>query len=252
MLIRIKNKLIYFQLKALNSIRLQKSKKVLKKYHNSYIGQRCFIVGNGPSLCTEDLNKLRNEICFGTHRVFNIFDKTNWRPNFYCAQDSSLIFDSIKEIETLDADEKFIAIIKDWKNQEVKDATYLNLINNEFYPDLPDFSTDITNGIFEGFTVSYMCLQIAMYMGFKEIYLIGIDHQYSRSLLPDGKIAVNESFADHFSEKDTLANIPQLYKSELSYVAAKKYADKHNIKIFNATRGGALEVFERVDLDTLF
>lgn len=38
----------------------------------------------------------------------------------------------------------------------------------------------------------------------------------------------------------------------LAYESAKKYVDSHNISIYNATRGGMLEVFERVDFDSLF
>ena len=36
-----------------------------------------------------------------------------------------------------------------------------------------------------------------------------------------------------------------------AYKVAKEYADRNNVKIMNATRGGMLEVFERVDLDAL-
>ncbi len=36
------------------------------------------------------------------------------------------------------------------------------------------------------------------------------------------------------------------------YKSAGNYADIHGIKIYNATRGGKLEVFERVNFDSLF
>ena len=101
-------------------------------------------------------------------------------------------------------------------------------------------------------TVSYMCLQIAIYMGFKEIYLLGVDHSYSVALEPDGSVTQFEGVADHFSEKDKISNLPAPYKTNLAYEAAKKYADEHDVKIYNATRGGKLEVFERLDFDSLF
>lgn len=252
MFIKIKNKISQLFQIVLNFIRLKKAKKNLKHLHNIHAGQRCFIVGNGPSLSVEDLNKLDNEICFGTHRVFKIFNKTTWRPTYYCAQDSGLIYESTNEINQLDVRYKFIALVKDWRYNKIKDATYINLIVKEFYPNNPDFSEDITKGIYEGYTVSYMCLQLAIYMGFKDIYLIGIDHQYSKAFLPNGELEVIDTLKDHFSNEDQLANIPQLFKSKLSYESAKKYAEEHNINIFNATRGGALDVFERINFDSLF
>ena len=41
-------------------------------------------------------------------------------------------------------------------------------------------------------------------------------------------------------------------EATLSYQAAKQYAQTHGIKIKNATRGGKLNVFQRVDFDSLF
>ena len=100
--------------------------------------------------------------------------------------------------------------------------------------------------------MTYMCIQIAVYMGVKEIILLGVDHNYAVSRRPDGTIIKHEGVKNRFHEKDGIICVPSLYAMELAYKAAKKYADEHGIKIFNATRGGKLEVFERVDFDTLF
>ena len=97
-----------------------------------------------------------------------------------------------------------------------------------------------------------MCLQFAVYMGFSEIYLLGVDHQYSIEMNPDGTMKKTEGVQDHFANDDICTNVPQTYKSTLSYYAARKYADLHGVKIYNATRGGKLNAFERVDFDKLF
>lgn len=89
-------------------------------------------------------------------------------------------------------------------------------------------------------------------MGFKEIYLLGIDHNYRITVSPDGNIVTNDKVQNHFCDNYALPVVPQLYKSSLAYLAAQQYASEHNIKIFNATRGGKLETFERVDFDSLF
>lgn len=102
----------------------------------------------------------------------------------------------------------------------------------------------------------YTAVQIAVYMGFSEIYFIGVDHHFHTSINNKGEIVVDNTVKDYFSDKyntdkDNLY-IPNTEKSTLIYVAMKKHCDERNIKVFNATRGGKLEVFPRVDFDSLF
>ena len=223
----------------------------LLQYKNKHLSERCFIIGNGPSLTAVDLDKLKNEICFGSHCVYEIFDKTDWRPTYYCAQDLKLIKQIKDDISEKIKNTKFIGTVKSHIYPDIKEANYINLVCEEFYPELPNFSEDISKGVYEGFTVTYMAIQIAVYMGFKEIVLLGVDHNYSMTMMPDGTVAKQQDIDDYFSKNDRNLNIPQLYKTTLAYQVAKKYADEHGIKIYNATRGGKLEVFERVDFDTI-
>ena len=102
-----------------------------------------------------------------------------------------------------------------------------------------NFSDDLFLEVCDGNTVTYICLELAVYMGFKEIYLLGVDCDYS------GK-------KQHVIDTgDVVLNNPESRMIE-AYKKAKEYADSHGIKIYNATRGGKLEVFERVDFDSLF
>lgn len=80
-------------------------------------------------------------------------------------------------------------------------------------------------------------------MEFQEIYLLGVDFCYI------GK--QDEKYA-HFYKEDTLVSTGYEKQVYHAYLSAKKYADEHNIKIYNATRDGRLEVFERVNFDSLF
>lgn len=234
--------------------RLQKSKKVIRSYHNKFQGKRCFIIGNGPSLRKEDLEKLNNEITFASHGIYYLFPETHWRPTFYCAQDAKLINEKYHEIKSECNDIPcFFALVSGWQYPRLsRKSVCMNLDLSPFENGFPKFSDDLTKCAYEGFTVTYFIIQLAIYMGFREIYLLGVDHHYSISRNPDGTIHVDKSAGDHFSKKDTLSNIPQTYKSTMAYSAARKYADKNGIKIFNATRGGNLEIFERVDFDNLF
>lgn len=241
--IKIILKYTYIKIKYLKTtLFLLKSKSHLKKYKNKYENKRCFIIGNGPSLRAEDLEKLDGEITFASHGIYYIYDKTLWRPAFYCAQDYKLILERYDDIKKRCKNcDSFFGIFPDFRYPNFSENAFgiklkLQSFNNE---NPPKFSNDAIKGFYEGMTVTYFALQLAVYMGFKEIYLLGVDHFYSGD---DN---------DHFSKEDVCTNKPQIDKSTLAYIAAKKYADENNIKIYNATRGGKLEVFERVNFDKI-
>lgn len=236
-----------------NKIRLMKSKKRIEAYHNKYVGKRCFIVGNGPSLSVDDLEHINGEISFGTHRIYKIFNETTWRPTFYFAQDYKLILDSIFDISSMNVQEKFIGMVPTLRYPRIKDACFSKITFKKFFPAPPEFSYDVSKEMFEGMTVTYMCLQFAVYMGFSEIILIGVDHSYAVELEADGTMKINEGVQNHFAaDTEPVTNIPQLDKTTLAYFAAKDYANRKGVSILNATRGGKLEVFPRVEFESLF
>lgn len=222
----------------------------LQRFKGIHKDKKCFIVATGPSLRIEDLETLnRNKcICFGVNRIYLSFDETEWRPDYYVATDDKIIKEYKDDIKKCNVGIKFIGdqVREFW--QETDEAIYkLHEHMLEYFPEIPKFSANIVNGIYTGRTVVYACLQIACYMGFKEIYLLGTDHNYHNK---------QSDVANHFHKDYYKGAIrPNNYfkeKAELGFVAAKKYADENDIKIYNATRGGKLEVFERVDFDLLF
>lgn len=232
-----------------------KKRNNLEALKNKYKGQRCFIVGNGPSLNIEDLNKLKNEKTFAFNRIYYIFDKTEWRPSFYVTEDIKIISNSLDEINKLKLENIFVPdIIKFDYKIDINNAIYFKETIEYFEDRLPDFSDNMN--IYWGGTVAYTAMQMAVYMGFKEIYLIGVDHNFRVSQDSNGNIKVDNSVKDYFcdnynSDKDELY-IPNLDNSTKAYISARKYCDEHEATIYNATRGGKLEVFERVDFDKLF
>ena len=232
--------------------RIGESLECLKSLKGIYCDKRCFIIGNGPSLTTDDLSMLKNEICFGVNRIYNIFDQTDWRPTYYCASDHRFIKQGKNDICKKINGTKLICIDKLHLCPDIDEALYINRVSEEFYPEMPKFSSDISKCCYSGYTISYIAMQIAAYMGFKEIILLGIDHSYSVMIDESGNFIQQPGVKDHFSSSDKVANLPRLDATTLAYKAARKYADEHDIKILNATRGGKLEEFERVDFDKLF
>lgn len=237
-----------------------KNGKKLACLKNQHSGRRCFFIGNGPSLKSADLTKLhqQGEISFAFNRVYNIFEETPWRPTYYISQDEKMLGGCQDIVDKLELPCKLIPIQLHWYfDINIHDALWFNIKAPIQENDKPlEFSDDVSSVIFNAGTGMYTAAQLAAYMGFSEIYFIGVDHHFQISQNNKGEIVVDNTVKDYFSDKynedkDNLY-IPNTEKSTLTYVAMKEQCDKRNIKVFNATRGGKLEVFPRVDFDTLF
>ncbi len=234
--------------------------KNIAQYRNVYKGKRCFIVANGPSLTAEDLNLLheKGEITFGMNRIYKMFDKTDWQPTFYVCEDELIAKEQQTEINAIQSKEKFIPIeLQWWHDINIENALYfhLNYVDAERTP--LSFSPDIAHQIDCRGTVTFTCMQIAAYMGFSEIYLLGVDHNYQKTIDINGNLIIDPNTKDYFCEgydsdiKDIV--IHDMGNNTRAYMDAKKYCDAiESTKIYNATRGGKLEVFQRVSFEDLF
>lgn len=232
----------------------------LSKYRDCHKGMRCFFIGNGPSLRSEDLTVLHDysEICFGFNRIYNIFETTKWRPTYYVSQDEKMLKGCVSVVDGLDMGIKFIPINLRWyHNIQMKQVEWFLMKTSVQDDGKPiGFSNDIQKYLVNSSTVMYTAAQLASYMGFEEIYLLGVDHHFHISQNNQGEILVDPSAKDYFVEsynadKDNLY-IPNTEKSTLTYISMKEECEKRGIKIYNATRGGKLEVFPRVSFDSLF
>ena len=225
----------------------------LKKYRNIHKGKRCFIIGTGPSLTVEDLELLKDEYTFASNRIFEIYPRTQWRPTYYINQDYPLLKKYVNEINELAPKAVFLPIDVQSSYGHNPLAHFFVLRYKEFYPGDADFSEKLHHYMGQGFTVTYGALQLARYMGFSEVYLLGIDHNYSISQDEHGNLIVRQGVKDYF-EGSTASNIginlPRVVETIRAYMTARKYADRQkNFTVYNATRGGKLEAFERVKLE---
>lgn len=227
----------------------------LKEFQGKYSGRRCFIIGNGPSLCNQDLNRLKDEISFAANRIYRIYDQCIWRPTFWMCVDPYIIRDDHKIIEGLPG-LKFIS--DQCKRYGVKSDETLYMIHNHqpYYINkyserikVP-FSSDVSKRFEAGETVTYNAIQFAAYMGFREMYLLGVDHSYSQTMDSKGKLRINKGIKDYFGDvKTEKYNIQNYTVSTNAYRSALAYGNEHGIAIYNATRGGKLDIFPRVRLE---
>lgn len=236
----------------------------IKAMKNKFEGERCFIIGNGPSLNKTDLTKLENEYTFGVNSIFLKSESIDFKPTFYVVEDSHVFLDNIEEINSYDAEYKIFPInyksfVKD------KDKCIFFRMNEGFYRNespnycIPRFSADLSKRIYCGQSVTMINLQLAYYMGFKEVYLVGMDFSYvipdSAEITSDGILSTeddpNHFHPDYFG-KGKKWHDPHLDRVLNSYKMNKLVFEADQRKIYNATAGGKLEIFERIDFDKLF
>ncbi len=223
-----------------------KERENLKRFKDLYKGKSCFIVGNGPSLRFEDLEKIREKklISFGSNYIFKSFDKLKWRPTYYVVLDANFAAANMGNLIEHYSDEITFFQAEEYKGKTVPKVNYYTSKT----PDKMSFSEDISNKVFSATTVTYDAIQIAMYMGFSTIYLIGVDcsdgskHFYSNSEIDMTKIENLTQLSQNRWNK--------VYENwRAGYSEARKVAEKRGVRIINATRGGKLEIFERMDFD---
>ena len=225
--------------------------------------ERCFIVGNGPSINRTDLSKLKGEVTFGVNSIFLKYDESDFRPTFYVVEDHLVAEDRAREINALKGSIKLIPVYLSYCIEEKPDTVFFNHVPRKSYPQGFDFSKNAAEVTYAGGTVTFTCMQLAYYLGFKTIYLVGVDHSYSmpKTLERNNNYNIDildmeEDDPNHFSPeyfgRGYRWHDPKPEKMEEAYREAKKITDASGVRIINATKGGALELFERADYDSLF
>lgn len=223
----------------------------IKTLRNLCEGERCFIIGNGPSLCAEDLELLKNEKCFAFNRIYCMYSKTTWRPWVYMCVDKDVIA-QLKKERDLEVKGKYVFFDdNDLAEKYRKENAHRIFLYNKrhlrkYVPHSFVIQEDISSSSSNTYSVVVNAFEVAVYMGFKEIYLLGVDHNYPINVDRNGRKTVNKNIHSHFEEdKDQSMHLCFIDALENAYETCKVYAEQHGIKIVNVTRGGKLEIFER-------
>lgn len=216
---------------------------------------RAFIVGNGPSLNHTNLNLLNGEYSFGVNGIAAIYSRTNWRPSHYVrAEEASMGSDPEAWKRDMQihrdlgceiwANEMFLRGVEDLREsgryRQIRACSHYSLhFDNPDCPPLYHLPRLCTFG-----SSVNVAIQIALgLLNFDEVYLVGCDLGYK------------EGTTNHFDQNYT-KNVGQLRDArytELDILAAHMIAARtFPGKIFNATLGGSLEVYPRVEFESLF
>ncbi len=217
---------------------------------DSHKGQRAFILGNGPSLAKTEISLLEHEITFGMNRVFLAFPKWGFDCSYFLAVNDLVIEQSADDIAQL-AMPKFLS----WRSHQlIQNSPTTNFLHTTY--ERPKFSRDVCGRLWEGATVTYVALQLAYYMGCDPVILIGVDHNFSSKGKPNSTIVSKGDDPDHFDARyfgrGFRWQLPDLDTSEIAYEMARKAYEADGRQVLDATIGGKLEVFPKVEYDSLF
>ena len=232
----------------------------LRRFKNIHPGERCFIIGNGPSLKNTDLSYLRDEYTFGMNRIYLMFPQLGFPTSYYLSINSLVIEQCAEDILSLPMP-RFLS----WRSREIIDAA---LGEKDKLPSEPPlsflhttysgvkFAQDASGRLWEGATVTYVAMQLAFHMGFQQVILIGVDHSFTTKGKPNTTVVSGGDDPDHFDSnyfgKGFRWQLPDLDTSEVAYRKARENYSTTKREILDATIGGKLAVFPKVEYQSLF
>ena len=229
---------------------------------NRHAGQRAVIVGNGPSLAISDLERLGDAVTFASNKIYLAFEQTSWRPDYYSVEDSLVIQNNRERIAALTGTIKIFPDNMRLFGYHSADTVFAPFIGPKSFddplsdPDFPGFSDDLQVGLCWGSTIVYSQIQIALFLGCTEIVLIGLDHSYQLPSVRRDQYYLHEGEQNHFHpEYRTMGekwNQPNLEVLEVSYARARDACAARGVRVLNASRQSALDIFERAGFDSLF
>ena len=223
----------------------------LKDIHK---GKRAFVIANGPSLKKTDMSRLRNEYTFGMNRIYLMFPELGFSTTYLAVVNDLVIEQTAGDLAALSLP-KFIA----WRSRghfpRQLPITQLPTFIYTSYTG-PRFSTDVGGRVWEGATVTNVTLQLAFHMGFQQVILIGVDHNYSATGEPNTTVVSQGDDPNHFSPayfgKGFRWQLPDLETSEVGYAMAREAYQQAGREVLDATIGGKLTIFPKVDYGSLF
>jgi len=218
---------------------------------DSHKGERCFLIGNGPSLRNTDLSRLKGEFTFGFNRIFLAAAELGFAPSCLVSINDLVVEQSAAELQALKIPKFFSWHSRRWLQM----ADDIHFIYTSYTG--PGFARDVTGRVWEGATVTNVALQLAYHMGFARVILIGVDHNFTSAQgKPNETVVSSGADPNHFSGayfgKGFRWQLPDLETSERGYHLARQAYEADGRQVLDATVGGKLQVFPKVDYESLF
>jgi hypothetical protein len=220
----------------------------LKDVHR---GRRAFIIGNGPSLKQTDLSKLKGEITFGLNRIYLMFPELGFGTTYFVAVNDLVIEQCTADISALPMP-RFLS----WRSHRFFPAGPIPATFLYTTYDNPGFARDVRARVWESATVTYVALQLAFHMGVEQVILVGVDHNSNVPGKANSTIVSQGDDPNHFHPgyfgKGFRWQLPDFETSEIGYRLACQAFEGAGRQVLDATIGGKLTIFPKVDFTSLF
>lgn len=245
-------------LRSLLSIVMSEPDFWLSENKNKHLGERCFLLGCGPSIKNVDLHILNEENLMGVNGMALV---EGLKLDYFCSVSKFFWESHQDEIKDINCRRFLPSFLREDLKSNAP-TSWLNSVEVKHYKVLTNqkpwrFSLAPDNYVFLGGTVIFVCLQILYHLGFKEVILLGLDHDYG--LTPEeikkagrkGMWKSSDSFKAHFTDKyykEGQSVHIDILGMERAYELAKKQFEEDGRSILNATEGSKLETFKKVNL----
>jgi len=241
---------------------------------NIHTGNRCFLLGSGPSIKDEDLRPLKNEIVFALNNFYVHEDfyeimsgdvekyymtapihppqtEQEW-TDWYSDMEKNIPNNAIMILgisNRINNTKKIIDQHNLFKNHHI--YWYYSGINITEYYEYRAIDIDITKMIWIADTISIYSLIVAIYMGFSEIYLLGMDHNHICNNESNYRFYQNAIHQNNESERELGESSHTKHVSLGIYKVFSQYellSNNSNSKIYNTSKNSLLDVFDFLTL----
>jgi hypothetical protein len=205
---------------------------------NIHKGETAVIIGNGPSLNDVPLSFLRKYPTFGSNRIYLL---KRFTPTYYSVINPRVIVQYLEDIKRQKSETKFIRVEY---IASVPGSLPIRSLKSAA------FSYDLIAGMYEGWTVTFVNLQIAYWMGFTRVLLVGLDHRYEVDKPLERHSRLRGGDPNHFDPnyfRDAEWDHPNLQKSAEAYQLALAAYSNDGREIINVSTESDLIVFPRRD-----
>ena len=199
-----------------------------------------------------NLSFLKREATIGLNKIYLGLEKFDFYPRYHVVINPTVLEQSRADLQRLNC-VKFVGTRAARAVGQREDAlTYL--VDTDHPP--ARFSTDLSDGLHEGWTVTHAALQVAFHLGFVEVILIGLDHRYVFDGLPNEARQMEGADPNHFAPAyfgyGQNWDNPDLVQSEASYRAARLAFESAGRRVLDATLDGSCNVFQKVNYRDVF
>ncbi|MGJ8660570.1 MAG: 6-hydroxymethylpterin diphosphokinase MptE-like protein [Bacteroidota bacterium] len=262
---RIKKKLLSLRCTLARNIKLFQTKNdnFLLSLKNKHKGEKCVILAMGPSLKQEDLKRFKGFKTLACNKIYLAMENTNFVPDYYFVVDELVAKNNKQEILKRIPD-SVCRIYSKLCFKILRGNSNYFIGHKPFSFDEPSFKDDLLEGLYiGGYTVIFPMIQFAYYMGFSEIYIVGLDFSFdipknsqTNEKSKSGDVLVSQGEINHF-HKDYRKpgetwTVPKMEEQKIAFDYINQASQNTNVKIFNASRKTKLDFIKKVDFEEVF